>query len=43
MRCADLGPTPGRQRNAAISSSSDEGVFILKTGVLGPAAGAFPR
>src|SRR5262245_28291294 len=30
MRWAVFGPTPGRRRNAAISSSSDEGVFIRK-------------
>jgi hypothetical protein len=28
MRCADLGPTPGRHRKAAMSSSSDDEVFI---------------
>jgi hypothetical protein len=28
MRCADFGPTPGRQRKAAISSSSEDGGFI---------------
>ena len=27
MRCADFGPTPGKQRNALISSSRLEGVF----------------
>src|SRR5882724_8599401 len=28
MRCADLGPTPGRQRSASISSSRAVGDFI---------------
>ena len=28
MRCADFGPTPGRQRSAWISSSRLEGVFM---------------
>src|SRR6266571_3103491 len=28
MRCADLGPTPGRQRSASISSSSAVGDFM---------------
>src|SRR5712692_435967 len=30
MRCADFGPTPGRQRSASISSSSAVGDFILE-------------
>jgi hypothetical protein len=31
MRCADFGPTPGRQRKAAINSSSDDGALKKKT------------
>ena len=29
MRCADLGPTPGKQRKESISSSSADGVFMF--------------
>jgi hypothetical protein len=29
MRCADLGPTPGRQRRDSIKFSRDEGDFML--------------
>jgi hypothetical protein len=42
MRWADLGPTPGRQRRAAINSSSDEGVFTDQNGSFMPGGSGKP-